>query len=116
MLVGEGDNLLIEAPAYVGSLVFLKPLGCNFVEVPVDAEGLNPDKLEAVLSTWEDPNTRPRVLYTVPVGGNPTGTSTTAERKRRIYDIAKRYDIIILEDDPYYYLQVERPWTRSSSL
>ncbi|TPX62847.1 hypothetical protein PhCBS80983_g00084 [Powellomyces hirtus] len=105
MLLGEGDNLLIEAPAYVGSLAFLKPLGAKFVELPVDAEGLNPDTLESTLRDWPNPATRPKVLYTVPVGGNPTGTSTSAERKRRIYDIASRYDIIILEDDPYYYLQ-----------
>ncbi|KAJ3155817.1 hypothetical protein HDU89_005375 [Geranomyces variabilis] len=105
MLLGKGDHLLIEAPAYVGSLAFLKPLGCKFVELPVDAAGLNPDALEQTLRDWPDPATRPKVLYTVPVGGNPTGTSTSAERKRRIYEIASKYDILILEDDPYYYLQ-----------
>ncbi|KAJ3049550.1 hypothetical protein HK097_009467 [Rhizophlyctis rosea] len=105
MLIAEGDYLLIESPAYVGSLAFLKPLSCQFVEVATDAEGLNPDVLENVLATWPDASTRPKVLYTVPIGGNPTGTSTTLERKKRIYEIAKRYDIIILEDDPYYYLQ-----------
>ncbi|TPX59416.1 hypothetical protein SpCBS45565_g07746 [Spizellomyces sp. 'palustris'] len=105
MLLAEGDNLLIESPAYVGSLAFLKPLGCKFVEVPVDKDGLDSNKLEEILSGWKDVRTRPKVLYTVPVGGNPTGVSTSVERKRKMYEIAKRYDIIILEDDPYYYLQ-----------
>ncbi|KAI8825257.1 pyridoxal phosphate-dependent transferase [Fimicolochytrium jonesii] len=109
MLLDKGDSLLIEAPAYVGSLAFLKPLGCKFVEIPVDAQGLDPEKLESTLREWKDPSTRPKVLYTVPTGGNPTGISTSTERKRRIYDIAKQYDIIILEDDPYYYLQFQTP-------
>ncbi|KAI9098215.1 pyridoxal phosphate-dependent transferase [Phlyctochytrium arcticum] len=110
MLLDKGDHLLIESPAYVGSLAFLKPVGCKFVEVSTDAKGLDPVQLQKILSEWKDVKTRPKVLYTVPVGGNPTGTSTTEERKRRIYEIASKYDIIILEDDPYYYLQFsDRP-------
>ncbi|KAJ3036715.1 hypothetical protein HDV00_002427 [Rhizophlyctis rosea] len=105
MLLSEGDYLLIESPAYVGSLAFLKPFGIKFAEVALDAEGLNPNALEKVLAEWPTPETRPKVLYTVPTGGNPTGISTTLERKKRVYEIAKKYDIIILEDDPYYYLQ-----------
>jgi DNA-binding transcriptional MocR family regulator len=45
------------------------------------------------------------MLYTVPVGGNPTGVSQTLERKKEIYDIAREHNLLILEDDPYYYLQ-----------
>ncbi|KAJ3076460.1 hypothetical protein HDU98_002904 [Podochytrium sp. JEL0797] len=105
MLLSEGDTLLCESPAYVGSLTFLRPLGCKFAEVATDSEGLQPEALEHILSTWKDPSTRPKVLYTVPIGGNPTGCSTILARKREIYRIASKYDIIILEDDPYYYLQ-----------
>ena len=45
------------------------------------------------------------MLYTVPVGGNPTGVSQTLERKKEIYEIARQHNLLILEDDPYYYLQ-----------
>ncbi|KAI8918078.1 pyridoxal phosphate-dependent transferase [Entophlyctis helioformis] len=106
-LLKEGDNILVESPTYVGVLSFLKPLGVNFVEVQSDKDGLNPDYLEAVMSNWTDIATRPKVLYTVPVGGNPTGADTTVERKRRIYELACKYNFIILEDDPYYYLQFD---------
>ncbi|KAJ3201060.1 hypothetical protein HDU82_008395 [Entophlyctis luteolus] len=105
MLLSEGDWLLCECPAYVGSLAYLRPLGCKFVDVPSDGEGLIPTALESALANWKDLKTKPRVLYTVPIGGNPTGCSTTVERKRKIYEIARAHDIIILEDDPYYYLQ-----------
>lgn len=105
MLVDPSDTLLIESPAYVGILAFLRPLGCKLVEILTDADGLIPEILEDVMSRWKDFETRPRVLYTVPTGGNPTGTSTTLERKEKIYELAQKYNLIILEDDPYYYLQ-----------
>ncbi|KAI8619541.1 pyridoxal phosphate-dependent transferase [Chytriomyces sp. MP71] len=106
MLLDGNSTLLCEAPAYVGSLAFLRPIGCKFAEIPSDSDGLNPDALEATLSSWsETQGPRPRVLYSVPIGGNPTGCSTTLARKKHIYEIACKYDILILEDDPYYYLQ-----------
>ncbi|KAJ3023775.1 UNVERIFIED_CONTAM: hypothetical protein HDU68_008458 [Siphonaria sp. JEL0065] len=113
MLLSEEDTLLCESPAYVGSLAYLRPLGCKFADVPSDGEGLEPDALESVLANWKDAATRPKVLYSVPIGGNPTGCSTTLERKKRIYEIARKYDIIILEDDPYYYLQFGKTRTAS---
>ncbi|KAJ3414664.1 hypothetical protein HDV05_006199 [Chytridiales sp. JEL 0842] len=105
MLIAEGETMLIESPAYVGSLAFLRPLGAKFAEIAVDSQGLVPESMESILANWKDPKTRPKVLYTVPTGGNPTGTSTTHERKKQIYSIAQKYGVIILEDDPYYYLQ-----------
>lgn len=117
MLLDEDDHLLIESPAYVGSLAFLKPLGCNLIgicywkhllfELETDSNGLVPEKLDAILRNWDTSKKKPRVLYTVPTGGNPTGYSCNFDRKQRIYDIAQKHDLIILEDDPYYYLQVD---------
>ncbi|KAI8843096.1 pyridoxal phosphate-dependent transferase, partial [Chytridium lagenaria] len=71
MLLTEESTLLIEAPAYVGSLAYLGPLGCKFAEVDVDGEDL--------YRKWEDASIKPKVLYTVPTGGrrNPAGASTT---------------------------------------
>lgn len=109
MLIDEGDNMLIESPAYVGSLAFLKPLNPKFVEVDTDGDGLNPEALANILDNWPVDQKKPKVLYTVPIAGNPTGTSTTLERKQKIYDIARKHDLIILEDDPYYFLQFGEP-------
>ncbi|KAI9348750.1 pyridoxal phosphate-dependent transferase [Zopfochytrium polystomum] len=103
MLIKEGDTILCESPAYVGSLAFLKPLGCKFAEVEIDKDGLVPQVMEDLLSKFDDA-TRPKLLYSVPTGGNPTGISTTLLRKQQIYAIAKKYDMLILEDDPYHYL------------
>lgn len=71
---------------------------------------MKPESLEKILSRWkpedaQNPDcTIPKVLYTCPNGGNPTGSSLTTERKRKIYEIAQKYNLIILEDDPYFYL------------
>nr|KAJ3414355.1 hypothetical protein HK105_001797 [Polyrhizophydium stewartii] len=104
-VLSPGDTILIESPAYVGVLAYLRPMGLNLAEVPVDAEGLSPDALDTMLAAWPAGKPMPRVLYTVPIAGNPTGVTTTVERKQRIYQIARKYNILILEDDPYYFLQ-----------
>ncbi|XP_023138536.2 kynurenine/alpha-aminoadipate aminotransferase, mitochondrial isoform X1 [Amphiprion ocellaris] len=116
MLVNPGDNVLLDAPTYSGTLTALRPLGCNLINVPSDQHGMIPAALKKVLSRW-DPSevhkpdsTAPKILYTIPNGGNPTGASMTAERKKEVYELARLYDMLIIEDDPYYFLQFEKPW------
>ncbi|NXY71880.1 AADAT protein, partial [Glareola pratincola] len=123
MLINPGDNILLDAPTYSGTLaaasIFLAekiPLGCNIINVPSDQHGIIPKALKEILSTWssEDVKNRshhlPKFLYTIPNGCNPTGNSLTAERKKEIYQLARKYDFLIIEDDPYYFLQFEKPW------
>uniref|UniRef100_A0A3Q1BLI5 Kynurenine/alpha-aminoadipate aminotransferase, mitochondrial n=1 Tax=Amphiprion ocellaris TaxID=80972 RepID=A0A3Q1BLI5_AMPOC len=122
MLVNPGDNVLLDAPTYSGTLTALRPLGCNLINVPSDQHGMIPAALKKVLSRW-DPSevhkpdsTAPKILYTIPNGGNPTGASMTAERKKEVYELARLYDMLIIEDDPYYFLQFEKVqrWLTSS--
>ncbi|CAL8325879.1 unnamed protein product [Lota lota] len=115
MLVGPGDNVLLDTPTYSGTLAALQPLGCNLISVPSDEHGMVPAALREVLSRW-DPSevhqlgsTAPRVLYTIPNGGNPTGVSMTTQRKQEVYELARLYDMLIIEDDPYYFLQFDKP-------
>ena len=102
------DALLVESPTFSGSLAYLHPIGCRLVGVPCDAKGLCPEALEQTLQHWDDAREgarRPRVLYTIPSGANPTGASQDLERKRRVYEVARRYELLVLEDDPYHWLQ-----------
>jgi kynurenine/2-aminoadipate aminotransferase len=110
MLLAPGDSLLLESPTYSGSLAFLRPLGVYLAGVETDGGGMDPLRLEEMLESWKDNQAPgeppfPRVLYTIPNGSNPTGGSLSEERRRRIYALCARYDILILEDDPYYFLQ-----------
>ncbi|XP_004079903.1 kynurenine/alpha-aminoadipate aminotransferase, mitochondrial isoform X2 [Oryzias latipes] len=116
MLVNPGDNVLLDAPTYSGTLAALQPLGCNLINIPSDHHGMIPAALKETLSRW-DPlevhkpgSTAPKILYTIPNGGNPTGASMTMERKKDVYELAQQYDMLIIEDDPYYFLQFEKPW------
>ncbi|XP_061331052.1 kynurenine/alpha-aminoadipate aminotransferase, mitochondrial isoform X2 [Pezoporus flaviventris] len=112
MLINPGDNILLDAPTYSGTLAALRPLGCNIINVPSDQHGIIPNALKEILSTWSPDDSRhlPKFLYTVPNGCNPTGNSLTTERKKEIYQLARKYDFLIIEDDPYYFVQFEKPW------
>ncbi|GAA6090075.1 kynurenine/alpha-aminoadipate aminotransferase, mitochondrial isoform X1 [Tachysurus ichikawai] len=116
MLISPGDNVLLDAPTYSGTLAAIQPLGCNIINLPSDQHGMIPEALRDLLSRWDPADAQkpgsdvPRVLYTIPNGGNPTGASMTAERKQKVYELAQEYDFLIIEDDPYYFLQFEKPW------
>jgi len=106
MLLNPGDPLLVENPTYSGVLSFLKPFGAKLVGVDVDDEGLIPSKLRQVLESYKGrEQERPKVLYTIPTGQNPSGASTSAARKKEIYQLACEFNFIIIEDDPYWYLR-----------
>ncbi len=105
LLVEEGDTVLVEAPTYAGALAPLRPLQPNLVEVPVDAQGVIPSQLASILLQLEmEGKRRPKLLYIIPTGQNPAGCTLSFERKQEIYALACRYDFIILEDDPYWFL------------
>jgi len=101
-LVSEGDYILVEKPSYAGAIEILRGLNAKFIEVPTDQNGLIPELLEEAIQKHR--GKRPRILYTVPTGQNPGGTTLTTERKHKVVELANKYDFLILEDDPYYFL------------
>ncbi|XP_020661172.2 kynurenine/alpha-aminoadipate aminotransferase, mitochondrial [Pogona vitticeps] len=115
MLLSPGDNVLLDEPNFSGTMASLRPLGCNIIKVPSDEHGIIPKALKEILSRWKSNNTHkpsgktPKFLYTVPSGGNPSGSTLTAERKKEIYQLAQEYNFLIIEDDPYYFVQFEKP-------
>eukprot|EP01128_Nolandella_sp_AFSM9_P012351 TRINITY_DN9193_c0_g1_i1.p1 TRINITY_DN9193_c0_g1~~TRINITY_DN9193_c0_g1_i1.p1 ORF type:complete len:483 (-),score=116.72 TRINITY_DN9193_c0_g1_i1:111-1409(-) len=117
MLLSEGDSLLMENPTYSGALAGLNPLRLNLVGVETDGEGLIPESLESLLNEWpSDGAPRPRVLYTIPTGQNPSGATSPPERRDRIYQICCKHDIIILEDDPYWFLRLHKRGGKSGEM
>ncbi|XP_030419908.1 kynurenine/alpha-aminoadipate aminotransferase, mitochondrial isoform X3 [Gopherus evgoodei] len=116
MLINPGDNILLDAPTYSGTLAALRPLGCNIINVPSDQYGIIPKALKEILSRWNPEDVRthnnniPKFLYTIPNGDNPTGNSLTTDRKKEIYQLARQYNFLVIEDDPYYFLQFDKPW------
>ena len=103
-LLEEGDALLVEEPTYSGSLAYLQGKGCALVGVPTDAGGIDVAALSRVLGSWDSAarggKRRPRVLYTIPTGSNPTGASQSEARKRELLAVAREFDLLLIEDDP----------------
>ncbi|MDE6788759.1 MAG: PLP-dependent aminotransferase family protein [Ruminococcus sp.] len=97
VLLNEGDTLLCESPCFIGSLNAFRSYNVNLVGVEMDDDGINIEKLENELKT--QPNVK--ILYLIPNFQNPTGRTMSLEKRKAVYELACRYDFIILEDDPY---------------
>ncbi|KAG8906041.1 hypothetical protein FRB99_007698 [Tulasnella sp. 403] len=103
-LINPGDAVLLEAPVYAGIIPLITTLGARIIEVATDGRGIVPESLETILRHWPEGKPLPKFLYTIPYGCNPTGATVPAERRRKVLKLAQEYNILILEDDPYYYL------------
>lgn len=106
MILNVGDSVMVEEWTYPGAMNAYMPYDVNVVSLAMDNEGILPDYMENVLSSWDTDKQgpRPRLLYTVPTGQNPTGATMLAQRRKEVYEICSKYDVIIVEDEPYYCL------------
>lgn len=106
-VLDEEDTLLMEASTYSGAIAATRATGCKLVAVSMDEFGILPKSLESILSTWDEQkegHRRPKALYVVPTANNPTSATIPTDRRREIYSICQRYNILIFEDDPYWNL------------
>ncbi|KAI1333292.1 PLP-dependent transferase [Xylariaceae sp. FL0255] len=111
------DSVLTEEYSFSTALETMAPLGIKPIGVPIDEQGLRPECLDDILSNWDEAARgarRPHLLYTVPSGQNPTGATMTAKRRQDIYNICRKHDVFILEDEPYYFLQMP-PYDKENS-
>ena len=119
MLLEDGDTLLADEYCYPGTLETVRPIGVRVQGVGGDDDGMDPNALEAALervsSSSSSSTRRPRVLYTIPTGHNPTGATMPNERRRRVYELCREHDLLILEDDPYWFLGLEEGAADESS-
>ena len=104
------DSVIIEAPCYSGTLAFLRPYydsgKINLASVELDNEGMIPSVLENKIKQLQNQSGKtPKLLYVIPTGQNPSGVTYSFARKHIIYEIACKYNMLILEDDPYYDMQ-----------
>ncbi|MCJ1475738.1 hypothetical protein MMC13_004402 [Lambiella insularis] len=107
--VRDREGLLVEEFAYMNAVQAARPRGMNIVPVAIDGEGMlaaGKGGLADVLENWDETKgKRPHLIYTVTIGQNPTSGTLGIQRRKDIYALCVKYDIIIVEDDPYWYLQ-----------
>ncbi len=97
VLCDEGDVVVCENPTFVGGLNAFRSCGARTVGVPLAEDGIDTDALEQTLRTTP----RVRMMYLIPTFQNPAGTTTSLEKRIKIYEIAKKYGVMIFEDNPY---------------
>lgn len=101
IMCNPGDVVLAEAPNYVGALGVFQSFQVDVVNVPMDADGLVPELLEETIKAQLAEGKHIKMLYTVPNFHNPAGVTMSRERRPKVLEIAKKYHILILEDNPY---------------
>lgn len=103
-----GDRMIVADPSYMTALMIMRTHGVNFLSVSQDGEGLSADELEGKLKRLEANGERmPKLLFDVPDFHNPTGITMSLERRKALIELAKTYDFVILEDDPYRRIRFE---------
>jgi 2-aminoadipate transaminase len=108
-LLKPGDVVVVEAPTYHWALPEFLSLGAQIVQIPVDEDGMNVDLLEAELEHVQRNGLRARLIYSMPTFHNPTGATLSLPRRLRLLEIARRFQAVILEDDPYFQLRYRGP-------
>ena len=96
-LINKGDKIIVESPSFIGSLNAFRTYEAELVGVRVDSDGMNMEELEQALKS----NTNVKMIYTIPTFQNPTGTTMSLEKRKRLIELANEYDVLVLEDNPY---------------
>ncbi len=113
IFVDPGDTVLVEAPSYVGALSTFRSYQAAVHHVAMDEHGLLPDALADAVAASEARGARPTFLYTVPSFHNPAGVTQTLQRRAEVLEVARRADLLVVEDDPYGLLGFSGPAPRA---
>ena len=101
------DTLVVSNPTYLGALQAFNYFDAQYATAHSDADGVDPASVEETLVRLRKKGVRPKFLYLVPTFANPTGTSISEPRRRKLLDLSHEHDILVVEDDPYGKLRFE---------
>jgi 2-aminoadipate transaminase len=101
IFINRGDRVLVESPTYLGALQAWNAYGAEYIAIPSDDNGMITDELEKALRCG------PKFIYVLPNFQNPTGATMSLERRKKLVELADRYGVPIIEDDPYGQLRFE---------
>lgn len=96
-LCNEGDVVITEAPSFIGSLNTFRSYNAKLVGIPMESDGINTDILEEKLQSEKNV----KFIYLIPNFQNPSGVTMSFEKRKKVYELAKKYGVLILEDNPY---------------
>jgi len=106
-LLDPGDVVIAEAPTYPGAVPTFCSYEAEVIQIEMDADGMRIDSLEETLARLDADGRRPKFVYTIPTFQNPAGVTMSLARRRRLVELARERELIVLEDNPYGMLRYE---------
>ncbi len=103
IFLNPDDVVIVESPSYLGAINAFKAYECKFLEIPTDDDGMIMEELEKALETTENV----KMIYVIPDFQNPSGRTWSLQRRERLIEIANKYDLPVVEDNPYGELRFE---------
>lgn len=103
-MISPGDKVIVEAPTFLATIQCFRLYGADLVGAPIDADGVKVDELEKLIVEHQ-----PKLIYLIPTFGNPSGAMLSLERRKRVLELAVKYQVLVVEDDPYGELYFDEP-------
>jgi DNA-binding transcriptional MocR family regulator len=95
-LINPGDKVIVEGPTFLATIQCFRLYGAEVISAPIDAEGARVDALEKLIAEHQ-----PKLVYLIPTFGNPSGAMLSLERRKKVLELAVKYQTLVVEDDPY---------------
>ncbi len=95
-MISPGDKVIVEGPTFLATIQCFRLYGAELVSAPVDGHGVQTDALEALMAEH-----KPKLVYLIPTFGNPSGATLSLERRKKVLELAVKYNTLVVEDDPY---------------
>src|SRR4051812_45087102 len=95
-MISPGDKVIVEGPTFLATIQCFRLYGAQLISAPVDANGVKTDELEKLIAEH-----KPKFVYLIPTFGNPSGAMLSLERRKKVLELAVKYQTLIVEDDPY---------------
>ena len=95
-MISPGDKVILEGPTFLDTIQCFRLYGAHLISAPVDADGVKTDELEKLIAEHQ-----PKFVYLIPTFGNPSGAMLSLERRKKVLELAVKYQTLVVEDDPY---------------
>ena len=95
-MISPGDKVIVEGPTFLATIQCFRLYGAELISAPVDGDGVQTDALEQLIVQHQ-----PKLVYLIPTFGNPSGALLSLERRKRVLELAAKYQTLVVEDDPY---------------
>jgi 2-aminoadipate transaminase len=95
-MISPGDKVIVEGPTFLATIQCFRLYGAQLISAPIDENGVKTDELEKLIAEH-----KPRFVYLIPTFGNPSGAMLSLERRKKVLELAVKYQTLVVEDDPY---------------